>query len=212
MTETLLPGMTRQDISSEAYEIGQQAYHEGRSRIGSVDPVMEERVKGLNDQDRIRAVRAWYSGYDAARLEGPPNWTRRVRYLAGHMPKSMARRLAVQTEDLDDAEVFSLVAKHKGRDLTADQVRVLWSLYVKAFAKCQQARDEGKDYVGFRRVRGEVQFVAAQDNYGGRSSLRVNPLPDWATNVMYRMADEGYLPEGITKHHLDAFYAIYERS
>lgn len=67
-------------------------------------------------------------------------------------------------------------------------------LYCLAYEKCRAARRKFREFIGFQKWGDGFRLIASRDDYGGRSSARMGMLvPDWASNVLYRLQEEGFI-------------------
>lgn len=67
-------------------------------------------------------------------------------------------------------------------------------LYCLAYDKCRAARRKFREFIGFQKRGDGFRLIVSRDNYGGRSSARMGMLvTDWASNVLYRLQEEGFI-------------------
>lgn len=67
-------------------------------------------------------------------------------------------------------------------------------LYCLAYEKCRQARRKFREYIGFQKQGDGFRLIISRDNYGGKSSARMGlTVIDWASNVLYRLQEEGFI-------------------
>jgi len=87
-----------------------------------------------------------------------------------------------------------------------DQVHELYCL---AYRKCQQARDEGKDYIGFRRYKDDFRLIVSRDDCNGMSSARLGlGVADWAQNVLYRLQECGFVHDLPLDEYFDKMHEV----
>lgn len=68
-------------------------------------------------------------------------------------------------------------------------------LYVQAYEACQRAIAAGKPYIGFRHKRGGgFTLIVSKSNCNGQSSAQLGlATADWASNVLYRLREQGFI-------------------
>jgi hypothetical protein len=78
--------------------------------------------------------------------------------------------------------------------MTGKEKQQIHELYCKAFTACQRAIKQGDDYIGFRRYKSGFRLIVTWQNCNGKSSARMAlGAADWASNVLYRLQDEGFI-------------------
>lgn len=74
------------------------------------------------------------------------------------------------------------------------KLREVHDLYCLAYEKCALARHKFREFVGFQRRSDGFRLIVSRDDYGGKSSARMGlTVIDWASNVLYRLQEEGFI-------------------
>lgn len=90
------------------------------------------------------------------------------------------------------------VAEVEADVCTPDRAKeMVHEIYCKAYETCQRARDQGKRYIGLQATKtGGFRLLAVKDSYAGTTCYRFDMLvPDWASNVVYRLVEGCFVPD-----------------
>ena len=91
---------------------------------------------------------------------------------------------------------------------TEQALKKVHELYCKAYETCQRARDAGKQHIALQATRrGEFRLAAVGPAYDGTTCYRFPnmQLPDWASNVVYRLVAECLVPD-LSSDDIDAYF------
>lgn len=80
-------------------------------------------------------------------------------------------------------------------------------LYLSAYSICQRADRERKEYIGFRKDKRQgFKLIVSSDSNNGASSYRSGLMvPDWASNVLYRLRELGFVDNPVED--LDRYFS-----
>ena len=80
-------------------------------------------------------------------------------------------------------------------------------LYCKAYEACQRAVQQGKRHIALQATKkGGFRLAAVGGSYSGTTCYRFDmQVPDWASNVIYRLVQGYFIPE-LSSDDIDAYF------
>ena len=92
---------------------------------------------------------------------------------------------------------------------TEETINKVHKLYCQAYEVCRRADRQGKRYIALQATKkGGFRLAAVSMSHSGKSSFRfINmQLPDWASNVVYRLVEE-CLVSDLSSDDIDAYFS-----